>query len=353
MTRTRIRPHRIALALVLAFSALLECYRLGQNSWANAYYSAAVKSMLVSLHNFFFVSSDPGGPGQRRQAAARAVAADGERGDLRLPARSACSCPEALCAIAAVGVLYLIVAPRFGAWAGVAAAAALAIFPSFVASGRDNNLDALLILLMALACLSRTAWRSRRGSWRWLALDRAAGRAGVQHQDAAPPTWCCRGSRPRGCCVRPAPCAGAWLLAGATALLAAVSFVWVLAVELTPASQRPYVGGSLDNSELSLSFGHNGFGRVLGERGAPVQTIIVKQAKGSLRQAGSISSTGKPGPTRLFDRARRRPGRRGCCRSRCSRCSRSAICCAAGIGATRVSRSYSCSAAGSSSRSWC
>ena len=47
-------------------------------------------------------------------------------------------------------MLYLIVAPRFGVWAGVAAAAALAVFPSFVASGRDNNLDALLILLMAL-----------------------------------------------------------------------------------------------------------------------------------------------------------------------------------------------------------
>ena len=49
------------IASVLAFSALLELYRLGQNGWANAYYSAADRSMLVSLHNFFFVSSDPGG----------------------------------------------------------------------------------------------------------------------------------------------------------------------------------------------------------------------------------------------------------------------------------------------------
>ena len=39
----RPRPHRVALTLVLSFSALLECYRLGQNSWANTYYSAAVK----------------------------------------------------------------------------------------------------------------------------------------------------------------------------------------------------------------------------------------------------------------------------------------------------------------------
>ena len=58
---TRLRTHHLALALVLAFSALLELYRLGQNSWANAFYSAAVKSMLGSLHNFFFVSSDRAG----------------------------------------------------------------------------------------------------------------------------------------------------------------------------------------------------------------------------------------------------------------------------------------------------
>ena len=57
----RSGSHRVALAFVLAFSALLECYRLGQNGWANGYYSAAVRSMLGSLHNFFFVSSDPGG----------------------------------------------------------------------------------------------------------------------------------------------------------------------------------------------------------------------------------------------------------------------------------------------------
>jgi 4-amino-4-deoxy-L-arabinose transferase-like glycosyltransferase len=150
---TRLRPQRVALVLVLAFSALLELYRLSQNGWANVYYSAAVKSMLGSLHNFFFVSSDPGG----------LVSVDKPPVGLWLQTVSAAIfgfhplsmlVPEALCAIAAVGAMYLIVAPRFGAWAGVAAAAALATFPSFVASGRDNNLDALLILLMTLACLT-------------------------------------------------------------------------------------------------------------------------------------------------------------------------------------------------------
>jgi 4-amino-4-deoxy-L-arabinose transferase-like glycosyltransferase len=40
-------------------------------------------------------------------------------------------------------------------------------------------------------------------------------------------------------------------------------------VELTPASQRPYVGSSTNNSELGLTFGYNGFGRVGGQVGGP------------------------------------------------------------------------------------
>ena len=42
--------------------------------------------------------------------------------------------PEALCVVATVAVVYLIVAPRCGVWPGIAAAATLAVFPSLVAS---------------------------------------------------------------------------------------------------------------------------------------------------------------------------------------------------------------------------
>ncbi|MGA3361098.1 MAG: glycosyltransferase family 39 protein [Solirubrobacteraceae bacterium] len=296
---TRLRPQRVALVLVLAFSALLELYRLSQNGWANVYYSAAVKSMLGSLHNFFFVSSDPGG----------LVSVDKPPLGLWLQTVSAAIfgfhplsmlVPEALCAIAAVGVMYLIVAPRFGAWAGVAAAAALATFPSFVASGRDNNLDALLILLMALACL--TGLRAiETGSWRWLVGTAVLVGLAFNTKTLAAYLivpgiaigWmvCAPGSLPRR----------SGLLAGATVVLALTSLVWLVAVDATPASQRPYVGGTVDNSELSLSFGHNGFGRVLGERNSPTPDVRVIQAPGSLRLAGALSSSGAPGPLRLFD----------------------------------------------------
>ena len=167
-----VRPHRLTLGVVLAFSGLMECYRLDQNGWANQYYSAAVRSMLGSLHNFFFVSSDPGG----------LITVDKPPLGLWLQTVSAAVfgfhplsllLPEALCAVLTVAVMYFIVAPRFGAWAGVGAAAALAVFPSFVASARDNNLDALLILLMTLACL--TGLRAiETGSFGWLAATAVA-----------------------------------------------------------------------------------------------------------------------------------------------------------------------------------
>jgi hypothetical protein len=56
-------------------------------------------------------------------------------------------------------------------------------------------------------------------------------------------------------------------LAVAMALLAAISLAWITAVDQTPASQRPYVGSSRDNSELNLAFGYNGVQRLAGMGG--------------------------------------------------------------------------------------
>ena len=328
---TRSRPHRVALVLVLAFSALLECYRLGQNSWANQYYSAAVKSMLGSLHNFFFVSSDPGG----------LASLDKPPLALWLQTTSAAIfgfhplsllLPEALCALATVGLVYWIVAPRFGVWAGVGAAAALAVFPSFVAIGRDNTVDPLLTLLLTLACLAGLR-AIETGAWRWLVGTAVLVGLGFNTKTLAAylvvpglgVAWlvCAPGALRRRI----------GMLAAATVVLLAVSVVWLVAVEVTPASQRPYVGASTDNSEFSLIFGQNGLGRVLGERGAPGQIVhrritVRHAARAALRHttrasatlelatlaaarspriphraSGSMSSAGSPGVLRLFDDA--------------------------------------------------
>jgi len=58
-------------------------------------------------------------------------------------------------------------------------------------------------------------------------------------------------------------------LALAAGALLAVSLSWAVAVDLTPAALRPYVGSSGTNSELNLALSYNGLSRLLGGSGTP------------------------------------------------------------------------------------
>ncbi|MGD0387210.1 MAG: glycosyltransferase family 39 protein, partial [Solirubrobacteraceae bacterium] len=230
-------------------SGLLEFVKLSQNGFANTFYAAAVKSMLRSLHNFFFVSSDPNG----------FITVDKPPLALWLQALSAklfgfaplsLLVPEGVCAVLAVWLMYRIVAPRFGPLAGLVAAFALAVFPSFVAVSRDNGVDPLLILSMLAACGAALAavdsGRLRTLVWCGVLVGLAFNTKSLAALLCVP-----------GIAVGYLVCApGSWrrrvaqlVVAGAVSLVVAVS--WSLAVDLTPASQRPYVGGSVTNSELS------------------------------------------------------------------------------------------------------
>jgi 4-amino-4-deoxy-L-arabinose transferase-like glycosyltransferase len=260
-----LRPAHLALAVVLVVSALLEGHGISHNGYGNNYYSAAVKSMLGSLHNFFFLASDPGG----------LITVDKPPLGLWLQVLSAkvlgfhalaILIPEAACGFLTVVLTYFIVAPRFGRWTAVAAAAGVAVFPAFVASTRDNNLDALLILLMLLA-----GWATVKAieTDRLRTLLLAAALAGLAFNTKALAAYlvvpgmglayllCAQGSIQRR----------VLRTAAAAVVLAAVSLVWIVSVDFVPQDQRPYVGGTTNDSELTLTFGYNGFGRVAGEVG--------------------------------------------------------------------------------------
>ena len=53
------------------------------------------------------------------------------------------------------------------------------------------------------------------------------------------------------------------------AAMAVVGLAWPVMVWLTPASDRPWISGTGDNSIWSLIFGYNGLGRLTGQQGAP------------------------------------------------------------------------------------
>ena len=83
---------------------------------------------------------------------------------------------------------------------------------------------------------------------------------------------------------------------------------WIAIVELWPASSRPYIGGSQDNSILELTLGYNGFGRLTGNETGSV-------GGGGGHGGGDVGRDRPPADVRLRDR---RPDRAGCSRPRWS-----------------------------------
>jgi 4-amino-4-deoxy-L-arabinose transferase-like glycosyltransferase len=255
------------LPLVVAFAAVLNTHRLQQNGYANVFYSAGVQSMLRSLHNFLFVSFDPGGLVSVDKPP---IAVWVQVLSAKLFGFSPLSLllPEALAGVLSVALLYVILAKRLGVLAALAGALALATFPSFVAVSRDNGVDPVLLLLMICACgiCVRAAENGRTRTLVCCAIvvglafnTKTLAAYLVVPGIALAFLVCAPGSIRRRLAQL--------LLAGVVMLV--VSFAWIFYVDATPASKRPYVGSSTNNSEIGLTFGYNGLGRVEGQEGGP------------------------------------------------------------------------------------
>ncbi|MHB8235776.1 MAG: glycosyltransferase family 39 protein, partial [Solirubrobacteraceae bacterium] len=282
----------VGFVIAVALSAVLNTVRLSQNGWANIFYSAGDQSMLRSLHNFVFVSFDPGG----------LVSVDKPPLALWVQAASAklfgftplsLLLPEAIAGVLAVAALYVILARRLGPLAGFAGALAMAVFPSFVAVSRENGVDALLILLLVLACGAGLR-AIETGRWRTLILSGVL--VGLAFNTKTLAAYLVVPPIALGYLL----CAPASLtrrglqLVVAGLVMVAVSVAWLSFVDLTPASKRPYVGSSTNNSELGLTFEYNGFGRVEGQAGGPNTTVVREGARVPLHHSTSSKSKAPP-----------------------------------------------------------
>jgi 4-amino-4-deoxy-L-arabinose transferase-like glycosyltransferase len=287
--RDEARWARPALLGLLAATAVLYLVGLSASGWANGFYSAAVEAGTKSWKAFFFGSFD----------SSNFITVDKPPLSLWVMDLSArvfgvsswsVLVPQALEGVAAVGLLYATVRRRFGAGAGLLAGAVLALTPVATLMFRFNNPDALLTLLLVGSAYALT--RSlEHASTRWLALAGALVGLGfltkmLQALIVVP------GFAAVYLLAAPTPLRrrlGQLLTAGAALVLAAGW--WVAIVALWPASSRPYIGGSHDNSILNLIFGYNGLGRLSGnETGSVV-------GGGGQGQAGAWGPTGL---TRLF-----------------------------------------------------
>jgi 4-amino-4-deoxy-L-arabinose transferase-like glycosyltransferase len=281
--RQQARSHptiwsRLALGGVILISLFMNFFQLGQNGFGNLYYAAGVKSMADSLHNFFFVSFDPGG----------FVTIDKPPLGFWLQVIStkifgftpfSVFFPQALAGVLSVLLLYWLVRRHFGTTAGLLAALALAISAISVLTNRNNTIDSALIFVLLLG-----AWAVLRaaetGKLRWLLLCAVCIGLGFNikmlQAYLVVPAY--------GLLYLLAAPRSIWKrllhLGLALLLMASISLSWAVAVDLTPSASRPYVGSSQDNSEISLAFGYNGVQRLLGSFGIG----------GGNRQAPSTSS---------------------------------------------------------------
>jgi 4-amino-4-deoxy-L-arabinose transferase-like glycosyltransferase len=294
--------YKLALVAVILLGLFLDFFQLDQQGYGNLYYAAAVKSMLLNWHNFFFVSFDPAG----------FVTVDKPPLGFWIQVLSAklfgfsplsLMLPQALAGVLSVALLTHLVRRTFGPLAGLIAGLTLALTPISVVTNRNNIVDSLLVLTVLLA-----AWAiiiaTETGRLRWLLL--CAGIVGLGFNIkmleaylvlpafallyllAAPLRWRTKIAH----------------LAFAAVVLLIISLSWLVTVDLIPAFQRPYVGSSGNNSEISLAFGYNGLARIFGFTGLRSTFSLQSQSQSALTSLQNMvgpSETGSPSPVRLLN----------------------------------------------------
>lgn len=284
---------RPALLALLAATAVLYLWDLSASGYANDFYAAAVQAGTTSWKAWLFGSLDSG----------NTITVDKPPAALWVMVLSArlfgfsswsLLVPQALMGVASVGLLYGAVRRWAGQLAGLVAGAALALTPAAVLMFRYDNPDALLVLLLvasayavvravdAASVTASTWWLVAAGTEIGFGFLTKMGQAllivpalGLGYLIAGP-------TRLRTRILQ--------LLAALTAMV--VSAGWYIAlVELWPAADRPYIGGSTNNSLLELALGYNGIGRLFGGSG---------NGGGGGGTSGNTGFGGAAGSTRLF-----------------------------------------------------
>ncbi|MCX4963275.1 glycosyltransferase family 39 protein [Streptomyces sp. NBC_00654] len=290
-----VKPAFLGLLLLVGLAYL---WNLSASGYANSFYSAAVQAGSQSWKAFFFGSLD----------AANAITVDKPPATLWPMALSvrlfgltswAILVPQVLMGVATAAVLYAAVRRRFGAAAGLTAMVVFALTPVAALMFRFNNPDALLALLMTVTvcCVLRAM---ENGSTKWLVRAGAAvGLAFLTKTLQAflvlPPLAVLYAVFAPGS-VRAR--LGQLALSALTVVVA--GGWWVAIVELWPASSRPYVGGSQNNSFLELTFGYNGLGRINGEETGSVGGVGGGVGGGG-QGGGQGGGWGETGIGRMFN----------------------------------------------------
>ena len=282
---------RPALWILLVLTAVAYIWGLGQSGWANSFYSAAVQAGTKSWKAFFFGSID----------ASNFITVDKPPASLWVMELSArifglnswsMLVPEALMGVASVWILYLTIRRWFSAGAALIAGGVLALTPVTVLMFRFNNPDALLILLLTASAYAFTR-ALEEGKTKWLLWASAFIGFGFLTKMLAAffviPVFVIV-----YLFFAPVPVRRRLLQMVISAITVVVSAGWWVAiVELIPASKRPFIGSSQNNSILDLIFGYNGLGRLTGnESGMSSAKAAVAASSDAASQAAAMGPGG-------------------------------------------------------------
>ena len=187
--------------------------------------------------------------------------------------------PEALAAIVAVPLLYDVVRRLHGSLAGLVAAAALAVMPISVLTGRSDTMDAVMMLLDVLAAWFVVRGASTRRAWPLVAAGVTMGLAfnvklfeALIVLPALVVLAVLAGERP----LRQRASA----FAAASLAFLVTSGAWMVAASIAPLRSRPWPIGSTDGSVWSVVFGYNGVDRI-GVKASPA--VLRRDPPGLLR----------------------------------------------------------------------
>ncbi|MCH4164426.1 MAG: glycosyltransferase family 39 protein [Lentilactobacillus diolivorans] len=279
------------LGLILLLAAFLYGWQIWKAGSANAFYTAAIKSMTESFKNFWYGSFDPAGY----------ITVDKPPVALWFMAISAkifgvhgwsVVLPSVLFGIGSVYLIYRLVKPYFGTTAGRLSALAMTLTPIVVANSRTNNMDATLIFFLLLALLMLEKAITSQKLFQLLISFALIGIAfNVKMLQAF--------------MILPAMYLFYWLAANekwqqklkkltfATVSLLVFTLALPLSTDMTSASKRPYIGGSETNSLMELAFGYNGTERLLGQTTGTGGTFGGGMNSKSSNKKGGMPTGGK------------------------------------------------------------
>jgi 4-amino-4-deoxy-L-arabinose transferase-like glycosyltransferase len=249
---------RPALLGIAAVAALLYARNLADAGLA-PFYSVAVKSMSVSWKAFFYGAFDP----------KATVTIDKLAGSFLPQALSArifgfhpwsLALPQVIEGVVSVLVMYRVVRRWAGPVPGLLAAGIFAATPIAASMFGHSMEDGALTMCLVLAADS---WQRAVTEGRLRSLCWAGVWVGLGFQAKMLQAWMILPALGIGYLLAAPGGLGrrVWQLGVAGLVMLAVSLSWIALYTVTPAADRPYVDGSVNNSGAAMVFGYNGVER--------------------------------------------------------------------------------------------